>query len=194
MLTLFHHPKSRSARILILLEEIGVPYEVTRVDIRHRDGTGSLDAKNPHPHGKVPVLDHDGVVVFESPAIALYLADAFPDAKVGARERGTFLSMLAYYGDVVEPAFVSKFMNTTVPRGTAGWVVADEVLAFLDETLKNRSYIAGDTFTAADVLYATTFQLFAGSPLLPKIDSIEAYVGRCASRPSFARATTRDRG
>ena len=112
MLTLYQFPKSRSDSIVWLLEELGVPYETKTVNIRRADGTGERDPANPHPHGKVPVIDHDGVVVFESPAIALYLTDAFPEngigPVVGDPKRGAYLSWLAYYGDVMEPAFVSN--------------------------------------------------------------------------------------
>jgi len=80
MLTLYHAPRSRSFRSLWLLEEIGQPYELKNVSIRRGDGSGARDPSNPHPHGKVPALRHDGTTVFETPAIALYLTDTFPAA------------------------------------------------------------------------------------------------------------------
>ena len=80
MLTLYHGPMTRSGSIVWILEEIGVPYETKTVDYRHADGTGARDPANPHPHGKVPALMHDGNLVFESGAIALYLTDLFPEA------------------------------------------------------------------------------------------------------------------
>jgi len=80
-----------------------------------------------------------GVVVFESPAIALYLTDRFPQNGIGPvvsdRKRGTYLSWLAYYGDVLEPAFISEFMKMEVPRGAAGWVPVKEVMEFVIKTL-----------------------------------------------------------
>jgi len=198
MVTLYHHPGSRSSRFLFLLEELGVPYEIKIVDIRRRDGTGSLDPKNPHPHGKVPVIDHDGSIVFESPAIVLYLTDAFPQAgiapKVGDPKRGSYLSWLAYYGDVLEPAFLSKMLNTPVPRGSAGWVVVDEVMPFIDKTLTAHPYLLGDNFTAVDILYSTSFALFAGSPLDPKLPAVDGYVKRCLARPAYERGKQRDKG
>src|SRR6266481_4566707 len=125
MLTLYHCPRTRSSRFLWLLEELAVPYQVKIVDIRRGDGSGTLDPANPHPHGKVPLLDHDGALIFESPAIALYLTDAFPEQGLGPKvaepRRGAYLSWLAYYGGVLEPAVLSKFLNQPVPRGSAGW-------------------------------------------------------------------------
>ena len=132
MITLYHHPKSRSTRCIFLLEELGVPYDLKHVNIRRRDGSGALDPANPHPHGKVPAISDDGVLVFESPAIALYLTDKFPERRLGPQVgdsgRGAYLSWLCYYSAVLEPALVSKFMNSEVPRGTAGWVAVEEAI------------------------------------------------------------------
>src|SRR5215469_8093180 len=115
MITLYHRPKSRSTRFIFLLEELEAPYNIQIVTTRSRDGSGAVDPANPHPHGKVPAISDDGVVVFESPAIALYLTDRFPQKRlgplIGEPERGAYLSWLAYYSGVLEPAFVSKFMN-----------------------------------------------------------------------------------
>jgi glutathione S-transferase len=198
MITLFHAPKSRSSRFIFLLEELGAPYEIKIVNIRRGDGSGALDDANPHPHGKVPAIRHGSETVFESPAIVAYLADAFPDAGLAPRPgqagRGAYLTMLAYYGDVLEPAFVSKFLKVSVPRGTAGWVEVDEAMAFIDKTLTAHLYIAGDKFTGADILYATTFGMFAQNPMMPKLASIDAYVKRVLDRPAYARAQKREQG
>ncbi|HEX4051185.1 MAG TPA: glutathione S-transferase family protein [Steroidobacteraceae bacterium] len=196
MITLFHAPKTRSSRMIFLLEELQVPYEIRRVTIRRRDGSGGIDPANPHPHGKVPAISDDGTVVYESPAIALYLTDQYPTNHlgplVGEPERGSYLTWLSYYSGVCEPAFVSKFMNYTVPRGTAGWVAVDEVLPVILETLAHQPYLLGERFSAVDVLYGTTFALFAQSPLLPKLPPIEQYVQRVLARPGYARARARD--
>lgn len=198
MITLFHAPKSRSSRFLFLLEELGAPYEVKVVNIRRGDGSGAMDAANPHPHAKVPAIQNGSELVFESSAIALYLADLFPEKGLAPKPneagRGRYLSMLAYYGDVLEPAFVSKFLNVAVPRGTAGWVAIDETMAYIDKLLSAEPYIAGEKFTAADILYGTTFGMFAQSPMMPKLASVEAYVKRVLERPAYARATAKDAG
>lgn len=198
MITLVHAPRSRSSGFVWLLEEIGEPYQLQYVSIRRGDGSGSLDEGNPHPHGKVPVLKDESTIIFEQSAIALYLADKFPRAGLGPRiddsARGSFVSMLAYYAGVVEPAFTSKFLRVSVPRGTAGWVDSDEVMDFINDRLGKHSYIAGDSFTAADVLYAGAFALFMNSPLLEgkKTQQLQDYVARCVSRPARAKAGEKD--
>lgn len=198
MLTLYHCPKTRSSRFIWLLEELGAPYEIKLVTIRMRDGTGARDPTNPHPHGKVPALVHDGATVFESPAIALYLTDAFPKngigPVVGDPKRGPYLSWLAYYGDVMEPAFVSKFLNMEVPRGTAGWVKAEEAADFVAETLAEGPYLLGDKFSAADILFGSSFAMFMKSPMLPNPERFQPYVDRLMARPAYKRALAEDNG
>lgn len=149
MLTLIHAPRSRSGNVLWMLEELGVPYQIEYVSIRRGDGSGAIDPRNPHPHGKVPVLKDGDRVVFEQAAIALYLADKFPEAGLGAAVddpmRGSLLTMLAYYCGVMEPAFMSKFMQMQVPRGSAAWVDSDEAMDFINARLASQPYIAGES-------------------------------------------------
>jgi len=193
---LYHAPRSRSSRFVWLLEELEAPYELRQVTIRRGDGSGAADARNPHPHGKVPAIEHAGALIFESAAIATYLTDAFPANRLGPRVgdpgRGPYLTWLAYYAGVVEPAFVSKFMNVVPPRGTAGWVAAEEVMPYITRTLEAGPYLLGERFSAADVLYGSTFALFLGNPMLPKTPLLEAYVKRCVERPAYARAAAKD--
>lgn len=198
MITLYHRPKSRSSRFIFLLEELEAPYQIRIVTTRNRDGTGAVDPVNPHPHGKVPAISDDGVIVFESPAIALYLTDRFPKSGlgplVGDPARGAYLSWLAYYTGVLEPALMSKFMNVDVPRGTAGWVAVEEAMPAIVERLSQGPYLLGDRFTAADVLYGTTFAMFSQSPLLPPSPVIGEYARRITARPAYARAQLRENG
>ncbi len=198
MITLFHHPGTRSSRFIFLLEELEAPYEIRLVGVRKRDGTGGVDPANPHPHGKVPAISDDGEIVFESPAIALYLTDRFPKNRLGPlageRGRGAYLSWLAYYTGVLEPAFMSRFMNVEVPRGTAGWVPVEEAMAAVTARLGQGPYLLGERFSAADVLYGTTFAMFAQTPLMPKSEVITDYVGRITGRPACQRAQLREGG
>lgn len=198
MLTIVHAPRSRSAAFLWLLEETGQPYEIQPVTIRRGDGSGGVDPANPHPHGKVPLLKDGETIIFEQTAIALYIADKFPEARLGPAAgdpaRGPFVTMLAYYSGVLEPAWTSKFMKIEVPRGSAGWVAVDEAMGFIQGCLSRHPYIAGEAFTAADVLYAGAFGLFLNTPLIGphKTPELEAYVARCLARPARARAMQKD--
>jgi glutathione S-transferase len=195
MITLYHRTKTRSSRFIFLLEELGASYQIKHVVTRTREG-GEPDPANPHPHGKVPAISDDGEVIFESPAIVLYLTDKFPKnglgPQVGEKKRGTYVSLLAYYGSVLEPAYMSKFTNAAVPRPMAGWVEVEEVMSFIVKTLSQSPYLLGDKFSAADVLYGTTFGMFGQSPMMPKSDVVTDYVKRCLDRPAYARALEKD--
>ena len=195
-LTLIHAPRSRSSSFVWLLEELDTAYEMKTVTIRRGDGSGALDPANPHPHGKVPAILHDGVMIHEQSAIALYLTDRFPEKGlgplVGDPRRGPYLTWLVYYSSVAEPSFTSKMLNVPVPRGTAGWVEVDEMMAHIVKTLESQPYLVGDRLSAADILFGGAFNLFAGSPLLPKSKTIADYARRCVSRPAFAKAAAKD--
>jgi glutathione S-transferase len=195
MITLYHRPKTRSSRFIWLLEELGAPYQLHEVTLRTREG-GAPDPANPHPHGKVPAISDDGEIVWESPAIALYLTDKYPTAGIGPAigdaKRGAYLSWLVYYGSAFEPALMSKFMNVAVPVGTAGWVELEPTVETVVKTLSAGPYLLGGNFSAADVLYATTFAMFGAMPIMPKSPVIDAYVQRCLERPAYVRAQAKE--
>jgi glutathione S-transferase len=204
MLTLYHAPLSRSSRIIWLLEELGVDYEL-KPSIRRRnpsgegrdvDMIGERDPANVHPHGKVPAIVHDGVTIFESAAIILYLTDAFPargiGPAVGDRLRGPYVSWLAYYAGVMEPAFTSEFFGFKTTNSTTGWAPIADVMEFIGQTLEKGPYVLGEQFSGADVLIGSTFALFLGSPLMPRTDLLSAYVERLTARPAYQRASAKD--
>jgi glutathione S-transferase len=193
MLTLFHAPRSRSTRFLWLLEELGEPYRVEYVGIRRGDGSGDKDPKNPHPHKQVPALDHDGTLVTESAAIALYLTDTFPAAKlgpvIGDPTRGGYLTWLAYYAGVLEPAVAARFRASTDPRDVEAYEILDRQLK---TTLEAGPYLLGETFSAADILYVSMLQF--ERTLLPPHTAYDDYLALCSARPALARGMTKDGG
>jgi glutathione S-transferase len=198
MITLYHAPKSRSSRFIWLLEEINEPYEVKTVSIRRGDGSGATDEeyRKIHPHGKVPAIQHDGGIVFESAAIAIYLGDAFPKARlappVGDPQRGAYLTWLAYYAGVLEPAFVTKSLGFNVADSRTGWAPTGEILDYVSSTLARGDYLLGPRFTTADVLYGSTLALFKNSPLVPKNEVLSRYVDKVTRRVAYQRALTKD--
>jgi glutathione S-transferase len=205
MLTLYHAPNSRSSRIIWLLEELDADYRIRTVSIRRRDPSartpeapmlGARDPANVHPHGKVPALDHDGTVLFEAAAIVLYLTDAFPRNQVGPgigdALRGPYLSWLAYYAGVIEPAFTTAFYGFTTTNSTTAWVSVDEVMDHVNRSLAQGPYLLGEAFSGADILIGSAFALFLGSPLMPRTDLLAAYVDRLTSRPAYRRAAAKE--
>ena len=191
MLTLYQFPKSRSDSIVWLLEELGVPYETKTVSIRRADGTGERDAANPHPHGKVPALVHDGHLVFESGAILLYLTDLFPQAGlgpvVGDANRGEYLSWLAYRTGVIEPSLMMRRFEVKHVYGAMGWGPADEVEQVLNDTLKDRPYILGDKFSAADISVGGAVHYLMLMRIMKSTPVLKDYAARITARPAFQK-------
>jgi glutathione S-transferase len=191
MLTLIHKPRTRSGSIVWLLEELGAAYETKIVSTRGADGSGSADPANPHPHGKVPALIHDGRVVFESSAIALYLTDMFPDAKLGPRigeaKRGEFLSWLAYRSGVMEPAFLERRLGISHIHGAMGWAPPDEVEALLNQHLSKNKYFLGDDFSAADIMVGGGINFMIMFKMMTETPVLKEYCARIVSRPAFSK-------
>jgi len=73
-------------------------------------------------------------------------------------------------------------------------VPKDEVMELVNATLEKSPYILGEKFSAADILIATTFKMFMGSPLLEKTALLESYVNRVTGRPAYARAQAKENG
>jgi len=189
MLILHHAPKSRSSRILWLLEELGADYQVNYLDILRNDGSGGPDPTNPHPLKQVPAITVDGVTIVESVMIILYLTDRYPGLApaVGDPKRADYLGWLGLYNGVLEPVISAKF------RGEVTAVQADAYAA-LDrrwrEALDRAPYLLGDSFTAVDILFGSLLQFFRAA--MPQYPIYDAYLARIGDRPALARAMTKD--
>lgn len=197
MMRLYHCPQTRSTRILWLLEELGIRSEVDvkRVSIQRSDGSGHSDPANPHPEGKVPLLDHDGIHIGESSAIVLYLTDMFPTKglgrSVGDPHRGAYLNWLHYYGGVIEPVLTVHF-STMTPDDLfkSSFRGFEEMSDRLTDQLSENQYLLGDTFSAADLLIAAPFIWF--SAMAPDTKPVKEWIARCAQRPAFKKVTEDD--
>lgn len=192
MLTLFHAPQSRSSRLVWLLEELGADCRIEYCDIRRMDGSGAPDSRNPHPDGKVPALVHDGALVTESAAVALYLDGLHPEAGLGFQtsvERGPLLTWICWGVGELEPAIWSRMTGETEtnPLARARY---DAATARLLEALWVGPYLMGETFTLADVMVGSTLDW--GRAQLPDSPLLDAYAARLAARPAHQRARARD--
>jgi glutathione S-transferase len=197
VLTLYHAPKSRSSRIVWLLEELAATYVLAITDIPRMDGTGAPDPANPHPDKKVPALVDDGVLITESIAIVQYLTDKFPAADLGPSirdpNRGPYLSWLAYYAGVIEPVVSLEFAgladNAVLQRTFRNRAAMDRrILA----ALAGGGYLLGEKFSGADILIVSLGQFMR--TMLPAGALVDAYLDRCTARPALARALAKDGG
>lgn len=188
------HGNTRDLRVLWALEEIGLPYEVVGMDHPRRDlDSDELRAKN--VFGQIPVIDDDGVVVTESGAILLYLARK--SGKLMPRDLAGEAQVLrwsfAALNTIEVPLLTSWFVDLNDGKGTKPsdalkqW--AQMRLEQLDGWLANRTFIATDDFTVADILM--THVLSARSTdqsLLKPYHHVRAYQTLCLARPAWKRA------
>ncbi|HEY2709786.1 MAG TPA: glutathione S-transferase [Caulobacteraceae bacterium] len=193
MLKLYHAPDSRSSRFIWLLEELGADYEPVRCTIQRRSGAGAPDPRNPHPDKRVPALEHDGQLITEQAAIALYLTDLFRQSPIGAPpgspDRGAYLTWLAFHAGEIDVAYNTRALGLGTAEPTVlrdHRRVAERVAA----ALAKGPFLLGARFTAADILASGPFEwdpeLGARSPVI--VD----WVGRLAARPAAARMRALD--
>jgi glutathione S-transferase len=153
--------------------------------------TGAPDPANPHPDKQVPALVDDGVLITESIAIAIYLADKFPKARLAPAlndpQRGPYLSWLVWYIAVLEPALIAMFTKREDETAQAGF---RKIVERMEDALGDQPFLLGSHFTAADVIYASTFEWLKG--MMPVGPKLEAYAARCAERPAAVRAKEKD--
>jgi len=199
MITLFHAPRSRSSRIIWLLEELGVDYKIELVPIARGDGSGAPapdSYRELNPFKKVPTLKIFGEVVYESGAICLYMTDSHQKHKIGPlpgeNTRAEYVRWLFLYAGVLEPAATARFQGWDQDKPT-GFGAFEEVEALISAQLEATPYLLGDEFSAADILYGTALQYFKGT-LFPARKHYDDYLARITARPAYLRAQAKDNG
>jgi glutathione S-transferase len=191
---IYHAAGTRSTRILWALEEIGTPYEITRVTDRRT----SEEHLQRHPLGRVPVLEFDdGTLLFESGAICLQLADLNPSADlipaVGSTERGLVYQWTFFGVTQVESVVFPWHRAHREDRDETEHATAFEPIgAALRRNLAEHPWIAGDSFTVADIMVASILGNTRRLGLLTDDDPISEYVDRALARPAQLRAEAID--
>ena len=174
MLVVHHLENSRSQRILWLLEELGLEYEMKRYGRDKQTGLAPPELKDVHPLGKAPVIVDNGVTVAESGAIIEYLVQAYDDGTLhpaaGTADWRTYTYWMHYAEGTFMPLMIialilgrietapMPFFVKPIAKGIAGKVRASYLdanissnLAFMEQTLTESTWFCGDKFTAADV-------------------------------------------
>ena len=196
-LIFYHSPKTRSSCVLALLEELDAPY--TLRDLNFRIGAQRLaDYLAINPMGKVPAIVHDGVLVTETSAIFIYLADAFPLRQlaptIGDQRRGPYLKWLVFYSAAFEPAALDRLTKREPPpRGMCPYGDFDTTLAIVEAQLSQGAYLLGERFTAADLLWGMALRMLIGFGALPATPIFSDYAARVCARPSIVRVDATDK-
>ena len=191
MLTLYHAPRSRSSRMIWLLEELGADYHIEYVDIVRSfpAPSGAPDPLNPHPLKQVPALLVDGVVLVESVIQVLYLTDRYEGLAptVSDAKRAEYLGWLGFYNGVLEQVIAPKFRGEMTPVQADAYAELDRRWrAALDEG----PYLMGNHFTAVDILFGSLLQFYR--TVMPEYPVYDQYLARISSRPALARAAEKD--
>jgi glutathione S-transferase len=197
MLTLYHAIPSRSSIARWMLEEIGDPYDVHLLNLQAGDNQKPAYL-SVNPMGKVPAIDHDGVIITEAAAICAYLADAFPKAglnvPIGDKRRGPYLKWLFFGPSCVEPAVSDRAFprKEEARRSALGYGDYDTVMNVVAKGVGDGPYLLGGQFTAADVIIGSGLRWGMMFKLIPERPEFTAYVGRLNERPALKRAQEKD--
>ena len=191
-LVFFTNPMSRGRIVRWMLEEVGAPY---RTEILGYEGA----MKKPeylaiNPMGKVPAIRHGETVVTEGAAICAYLADAFPKAGLapphGDKARGPYYRWLFFGAGPVEAAASNHSLgiDTTGKEVQLGYGSMKMVLDALEGAVSASAFLAGDTFSAADVYTGSHIGWGMQFGTLEKRPALVRYFDRLRDRPAAVRA------
>lgn len=195
---LYWYPRTRSLRVLWMLEEAGAAYERVLVDIDAPDHP-KAEFRALNPMGKVPVLTQgSSVTIADSTAICAWLADRLPEAglapSLNSTERGRYLQWLMFPSATLEPALVEKAGGWTGNPRAYGWGDHERVMATLDLGLAQGPWLLGAQFSAADVVLGSALRWMLQFGMMPATPARTDYVARCEARPALQRAMAIDAG
>jgi glutathione S-transferase len=199
---LYGSKNSRSLRCAWALEEAGATYEYQRIWMMKGEGH-SPAFKAINPAGKIPVLTDGAMTLTESAAIVMYIADKFPDAGLmptNAAQRAEVFRWIFYVATEVEPHLwaiaqhrfaLPEDKRVPAVEPTCIWQL-QRALRVLEKSLTTRPFIAGDSFSAADILATHCITWALSAKLDGAGDASLAYIERMKARPAFMRAAARE--
>ena len=216
MITVHHLNNSRSQRVLWLLEELGLPYEIKHYQRDAKTSLAPPELRKVHPLGKSPVITDSGLTVAESGAILEYLVDRYGQGRLKPTAEQDLLHY-RYFMHFAEgsamPPLVMKLVFNKVKRSPMPFFIkpiakgiADKVmkgfvqpnidaqLKFVEAELSARPWFAGDEFTAADVQMSFAAEAWAargGPDLKATYPKLTQFLARIHARPAYQRALER---
>jgi len=210
MLTVHHLNNSRSQRVLWLLEELGVPYEIVRYQ-RQANMRAPAELYAVHPLGKSPVITDQGNTIAESGAIVEYIVDSYGEGRLippaGTPERLRYSYWLHYAEGSAMPPLLLKLLFTLMPKRAPALLrplvrkVSNQALtslvnpqlkqhmAFWEAELGKSEWFAGDEMTAADIQMSFPLEAAAARAGLDQgHPKAMAFLDRIHARPAYIRA------
>ena len=212
MITVHHLENSRSQRVLWLLEELGVPYQVKRYARHPKTMLAPPELTKVHPLGKSPVITDGDATVAESGAIVEYLVDVYGQGrlrpKLGTLEQRRYTYWLHFSEGSLMPPLLMKlvfdkvrqapvpFFIKPVVRGIADKVTTSfiapnlsRMLAFMETELQSRPWFAGSAFSAADIQMSFPLEAAAArAGLDAQYPRLTDWLQRIHQRPAYQKA------
>ena len=199
MLTLHFAPNSRAGRILWLLEELALPYELNRMDFHPKDLKSDAHRAR-HPLGRVPVLDDGDISLFESGAIVEYILERHKNGglkpEVASPLFPEYLQWFHYCEGMVMPPINTIVVQTILlpPDRRDEKVLAQaqrlltKALEPVNDALAGRDYLIGD-FSGADIMLGhACFMSQRSGCVTDEMTQLLAYIARISARPAFDKA------
>jgi glutathione S-transferase len=206
-----HLNNSRSQRVLWLLEELGIPYEIKRYQRNPQTMLAPPELRAVHPLGKSPVITDGDLTLAESGAILEYLAERHGGGrltpKAGTPQRMRYTYWMHYAEGSAMPPLLMKLIFDRLPRGVPGLIrpVARMIaggalqsvvlpniqrhLDYMESELSKNEWFAGDEFTAADIQMSFPVEAAASrAGLDASRPKLWAYLERIHARPAYQRA------
>jgi glutathione S-transferase len=212
MLTVHHLERSRSHRVLWLLEELGVPYEIVRYARDPKTILAPPELQKIHPLGKSPVITEDGVTIAESGAILEYLVERHGSGRFapapGTPEHRRYRYFMHYAeGSLMPPLLVAliatriraakmPFFAKPISKKVAGSIESGYIapnltrhLAFLEQELAGRAWFCGDELTAADIQMSYPLEAAATrAGAAAQTPNLQRVLAAMRARPAYLRA------
>ena len=194
MLKLHFAPNSRAGRIVWLLEELGLPYDINKMAFSQED-LKSDEHRARHPLGRVPVLDDGDVQIYESGAIVEYVLERHKNGglkpSVDSQQYPEYLQWFHYCEGMVMPPVNTVVVQTVLlPPDRRDETVLGQAKRLLSKALEGRDYLIGD-FSGADIMLGhACFMSNRIGCVSDDMEHLKAYVGRIEARAAFQTAIT----
>ena len=213
MIVVHHLNNSRSQRILWLLEELGLPYEVKRYQRDAKTMLAPPELTAIHPLGKSPVITDNGLTIAETGAIVEYLIETYGDGRLipppGTPERRRYTYWLHYSEGSAMPLLVMKLIFSHIPkapqmprllRPLARIITGGFTKSYIDPQLKTHvalwntelaksKFFAGDALTGADIMMS--FPVEAANSSTTLTPALTTWLGTIHDRPAYQEALKR---
>jgi glutathione S-transferase len=190
----FARGQVRDLRVRWALEEAGMPYRTRLLELGDQD---KPEYRALQPFGQVPILEEDGLVLFETGAILLHIggrSETLLPKEPGARARAQQWLIAAL--NSIEP-FMMNVAVIDLLYANEEWAklrrpsaveFVQRRLSALSKSLGDKPYLDGDCFTAGDLMMTTVLRILNDTDIVTGDARLAAYIERCTARPAFKRA------